>query len=79
MYMLQWIGSDFVFCTGTRFFPRGREPEVDGQQWCRLSSEITARKSIIVHLVCVIIMYTIYEVYKDAASSRSSYAILLKC
>ena len=45
----------------------------------RLSSEITARKSIIVHLVCVIIMYTIYEVYKDVASSRSSYAILLKC
>ena len=24
------------------------------------------------HLVCVIIMYTIYEVYKDVALSRSS-------
>ena len=38
-----------------------------------------ARKSPIVHLVCVIIMYTIYEMYKDVASSRSSYAIFLEC
>ena len=54
-----WIGSDFAFHAGARFFPQGREPEVDRQQ--HLSSEITARKSTIVHLVCVIIMYTIYE------------------
>ena len=53
MYMFQRIGSDFAFCTGARFF---------GQRWQRLSSEITTRKSTIVHLVCVIIMYTIYEV-----------------
>ena len=62
-----------------KIFPRGREPEVDGWQQRRFSSEIPARKSTIVHLVCVIIMYTIYEVYKDVASSRSSYAIFLKC
>ena len=45
----------------------------------RLSSEIIASKSVIVHLGCVIIMFTIYEVYKDVASSHSSYAIFLEC
>ena len=58
------------------FFP-GREPEVE-RRW-RLSSKITANKSAIVHLVCVMIMYTIYEMYKDVASPCSSYAIFLKC
>ena len=48
-----------MFCTGSRLFSRGREPEVEGR---RLSSEITASKSAIVHLVCVIVMYTIYEI-----------------
>ena len=61
------IGSDSALCTGSRFFSQGREPEVEGQRW-RLSSEITASKSAIVHLVCVIIMYIIYEMYKDEAS-----------
>ena len=55
-------------------FPRDHEPEVDGRQQ-HLSSEIAARKSTIVHLVSLIIMYTIYEVYKDVAS----YAIFLEC
>ena len=41
----------------------------------RLSSKITASKCTIVHLVCVIIMYTIYEMYKDVVSPCSSYAI----
>ena len=45
------------------------EPEIEGRRW-RLSSEITASKSATVHLVCVIIMYTIYEMYKDVASPR---------
>ena len=51
----------------------------DGWRRQRLCSEITAKKSAIVHLVCVIIMYTIYKMYKDVASSRSSYAIFLEC
>ena len=55
---------------------RGREPEVEGR---RLSSQITANKSAIVYLVCVIIMYIIYEMYKDVALYRSSYAIFLEC
>ena len=45
----------------------------------RLSSEITASKSAIMHLVCVMIMYTLYEMYKDVASPRSSYGIFLEC
>ena len=63
------IGSDFAFCAGAKFLSRGCEPEVEGRRRQRLSSEITARKSATVHLVCVIIMYTIYEMYKDVASS----------
>ena len=59
MYTFHQIGSDFAFCAGLRFFSRGCEPEVGR----RLSSKLTARKSTIVHLVCVIIMYTIYEVH----------------
>ena len=51
-----------------RDFSPGREPEVDG--W-RQRRPITARKRTIVHLFCAIIIYTIYEVYKDVASSRS--------
>ena len=43
------------------------------------SSKITAKKSAIVHLVCAIIMYTIYDMYQDVALSRSSYAIFLEC
>ena len=74
MYTFQQIGSDFSFCADVRFFSWGHEPEVQG-----LSSEITARKSAIVHLVCVIIMYIIYDTHKDAALSRSSYAIFLEC
>ena len=54
----------------------GREPEI---KVGRLSSEITTSKNTIVHLVCVIIMYTIYKMYKDVASPRSSYAIFLEC
>ena len=67
-------------CTGSmrEIFPRGHEPEVDGQRRRQISSEITTRKSTIVHLVCVIIMNTIYEVYKDAASSHSLSAIFLE-
>ena len=79
MYMFRQIGSDFAFCAGSRFFSRSCEPEVEGQQLRRLSSKITASKSATVHLVCVIIMYTIYEMYKDVASSCSSCAILLEC
>ena len=30
------------------------------------------------HLVCVIIMYTMYKMYEDVALSRSSYTISLK-
>ena len=44
-------GSDFAICAGARFLSRGREPEVEGQQQRHLSSEITARKGAIVHLV----------------------------
>ena len=79
MYMFQQIRSDFCVLCRREIFPRGREPEVNG--WWRrcLSSEIIARKSVVVHLVCVIIMYTIYEVYKDVTSSRSSDAIFLEC
>ena len=54
-----------------------REPEGEGRRWRCLYSEITASKSAIVHLVCVIIMYTIYEMYKYVASPCSSYAIFL--
>ena len=77
MYTFQRIGSDFCVPRRRNIFPRGHEPEVDGQQ--RLSSEITTRKSTTVHLVCVIIMYTIYKMYKDVASPRSSYDICLEC
>ena len=56
-----------------------REPEVEGWRQRRPSSEMTVSKSAIVHLVCVIIVYTIYKMYKDVASSRSLYAIFLKC
>ena len=77
MYTFQQ--SRFYVLRRHKIFPRGREPEVEGWRWRSLSSKITARKSAIVHLVCVIIMYTIYEVYKDVASSRSSYAIFLEC
>ena len=64
--------------TGSRFISWGREPEVEGRWRQHLSSEITTSKSTIVHLVCVIIMYSIYEMYKDVTSSRSSYAIFLE-
>ena len=77
--MFQQIGLDFCILRRCEIFPRGREPEVDGRRRWRLSSEITARKSTIVHLVCVIVMYTIYKVYKDVALSCSSYAIFLEC
>ena len=70
MYRSYRIRSDFHVL---------REPKVEGRQRRRLSSEITTRKSVVVHLVCVIIVYTIYEMYIDVASSRSSYAIFLKC
>ena len=67
-----------MFCAGARFLSLGRELEVEGL-WQRLSSETTIKKSAIVPQVCVIIMYTIYELYKDIASSRSSYTIFLEC
>ena len=51
------------------FFSWGCEPEVDGRQ--RLSSEITTSKSAILHLVCVIIMDTIYEMYPLALRTAS--------
>ena len=54
-----------------KIFPRGREPEVDGWQQRRFPSEIPARKGTIVHLVCVIIMYTIYEVLHLALRTPS--------
>ena len=71
------LDFDFAFCTGLRVFSQACEPEVEGR-W-RLSSEITASKSTIVHLVCVIIMYTIYGMYKYVALFRSSYAIFREC
>ena len=78
MYTLHQIGSDFCVLRRLEIFLcRGRELEVEGRRW--LSSEITASKSAIVHLVCVIIMYTIYEIYKDEVSPRSSYGIFLEC
>ena len=79
MYTFCQIG--FGFCVLRRlesFFPRAVEPEVEGRWQQRLSSEITASKSAIVHLVCVI-MHTIYKMYKDVAASHSSYGIFLKC
>ena len=74
-------GSDRILRSAQArdFFLGGLESEVDRRQRRRLSSEITARKSAIVHLACVIIMYTIYVTHKDVASSRSSYAIFLEC
>ena len=66
-------GSDRILLSAQArdFFPGGvSQKYTDGA---------TARKSAIVHLVSVIIMYTIYEAYKDVASSRSSYAIFLDC
>ena len=76
MYTFHQIGSDSVFCAGAGagagaiFFPRGREPELDGRRRVTgLSSKITTRKGSIVPLVCVIIMYTVFEMYKDVASS----------
>ena len=77
MYTFHQIGLDFVFCTGSRSFPRASEPEVEGRR--HLPSEKYAGKSSIVHPVCVIIMNTIYEMYTDGASSRSSYAVFLEC
>ena len=63
------LDSDFEFCAGSRFFSWGHESEVEGQrkwwQRWRLSSKITTSKSATVHLVnYVIIMYTIYKMYK---------------
>ena len=78
MYRFHQIRPDFAFCVGARFLSQGREPEVEGRQWRRLSSEICARKSAIVHLVCLTIIYTIYEMCKDVASARSLYATFLE-
>ena len=89
------IRSDRIsaFCAGSRFFSRGREPEVEGwrrrwrwwrRRWWRrwrrrcLSSEITARKSANVHLVGVIMIHYI-QMYKHVASSRSLYTIFHEC
>ena len=69
MYTFNQTGFGFYIL---RLFSRSRKTEIEG----RLSYEITASKSITVHLVCVIIMYTICEMYKDVTSSRSLYAIL---
>ena len=60
-------------------FSQDRELEVEGWRRRRLSSKIAASKSTTVHLVCVIIIYTTYEMYKDVASPRSSYSIFLEC
>ena len=82
VYILVWLKLDRIrflivrlkhldYSIGSsRFYSWGHEPEVEGRWW-RLSPEITTCKSTIVHLVCVIIMYTIYEMYKDVASSCS--------
>ena len=74
MFTLHQIGFGFYVLRRLLLPALGREPEVEGRR--RLSSEVTTSKSAIVHLVCVIIMYIIYQMYKDVASSRSSYAIL---
>ena len=81
MYTFQRIGSDFCVLRRRKISPQGCEPEVDGLRRWHLSSEITARKSNIVHLVCVTIMCTIYKVYKDVTLSHSYfyYAIFLEC
>ena len=72
--VLVWLDRPdriFAFYAGASFFSQGREAEVEGRRRWHLSSEITASKSAIVHLVCEIIMYIIYKVYKDVASSCS--------
>ena len=76
-----YVPSDWIriFALLTRdFFSWGCELEIEGRRR-RLSSEITASKSPIVHLVCVIIMYAIYKMYKDVALSCSSNTIFLEC
>ena len=77
MFTIHQIRLYFCVLRRLEAFSRGCEPEVEGR--CCLSSEITASNSAIVHLVCVIIMFTIYKVYKNVASSRSLYAIFLEC
>ena len=73
-----YVPSDRVgFCVLCRFkifFP-GLWP---GSRRAGAFLKITTSKSAIVHLVCVIVMYTIYEMYKEVASSRSSFAIFLE-
>ena len=71
MYTFYQIGSDFAFCAGSDFFPQGCELEVERRRQWHLSSEITASKSATVHLVCVIIMYTIYDDIKRSAGGGS--------
>ena len=77
MYMRHQIRSDFCVLRRLEIFSY-QDHELELQQG-QLSSEITASKSAIVHVVCVIIMYTIYKMYKDVVSPRSSYAIFLEC
>ena len=78
MYTFHQIGFGFLHYSLEIFFSWGCELEIEGRRR-RLSSEITASKSTIVHLVCVIIMYAIYKMYKDVALSCSSYTIFLEC
>ena len=66
MYTLHQIGLNFCALRRLKLFffsLLGREAE-EGRRRRRLSSEITASMSAIVHLFKVIIMYTIYEVLK---------------
>ena len=66
----------FAFCAGSRFFPgpwAGSRRTAASFLWNHHKQEV------IVHLVCVIIVYTIYQMYKDVVSPCSSYAIFLEC
>ena len=79
----QWdfSGSTLVTSSYVRLTPDERSKQ--GSIWntvvrkdCEQSSEITTNKSAIVYLI--IIMYTLYKMYKDVALSRLSYAIILE-
>ena len=74
------LDLDFVFCTGSRFFFPG--PWAESRRTVAVAASFLQnhckQECYTVHLVCVIIMCTIYEMYKVVASSCSSYAIFLQ-
>ena len=74
---LVWLKSDWIRFVIVEF--NHLDYSIDSHITRACLRSISARKSAIVHLVYVIIMYTTYEMYKDVASSRSSYTIFLEC